>query len=138
MKYKNTILTLSSLLVSMVLVTGCSVEKKDNDDKANTTETVISDDQYSLFAQCLADSGAKMYGAFWCNHCEEQLDMFGYDQKNPGPVPYVECSNEDRSPTTACIEAGITSYPTWIFDDGTRVEGRQPFSELSKLSGCNI
>ncbi len=34
-------------------------------------------------------SGAKMYGAFWCSHCQDQKETFGKDAI--GSFPYVEC-----------------------------------------------
>ena len=30
------------------------------------------------FAQCLTSKGMKMYGAWWCPHCAEQKESFGY------------------------------------------------------------
>jgi len=32
---------------------------------------------YDTLAQCIADSGAKFYGAFWCPHCQNQKQAFG-------------------------------------------------------------
>ncbi|MFH1400946.1 MAG: hypothetical protein ABIH41_05485, partial [Nanoarchaeota archaeon] len=29
------------------------------------------------FARCLTQSGATMYGASWCPHCNDQKEMFG-------------------------------------------------------------
>src|SRR6266700_8112952 len=43
------------------------------------------------FAQCLKDRGAKMYGAWWCPHCADQKEMFGFAFQY---VNYVECSPE--------------------------------------------
>lgn len=91
---------------------------------------------YDAFAQCLTDSGATFYGAFWCPHCNEQKQFFGKSQKL---IPYVECSTADRrGQTPICNEAGIEAYPTWEFGDGTRVEGRYSLIELSQLSGCPL
>ena len=32
---------------------------------------------YDGFAQCVSDSGARMWGAWWCPHCENQKELFG-------------------------------------------------------------
>jgi hypothetical protein len=91
--------------------------------------------KYDGFAQCLSDKGAKMYGAFWCPHCNDQKDMFGSSWKY---APYVECSNPDRSQNEACDSAGITGYPTWRFADGKEETGLMSFEELSAASGCQF
>jgi len=31
---------------------------------------------YDEFAQCLTDKGVKMYGAYWCPHCQAQKALF--------------------------------------------------------------
>ena len=42
--------------------------------------------QYSReVAKHLKESGAKMYGAFWCSHCEDQKETFGAGAN----IPYV-------------------------------------------------
>ena len=51
-------------------------------------ETSSSQQGISL-AQQLKQSGAKMYGAFWCSHCLEQKEEFG--QQAMKDFPYVEC-----------------------------------------------
>ncbi len=61
----------------------------------------------------LEESGAKMYGAFWCPACESQKEMFGASAHR---IPYIECSPAGRNgPTLSkCLAAGVRSYPTWI------------------------
>lgn len=83
------------------------------------------------FAQCLADSGATMYGAYWCSHCKTEKDAFGASWKL---VPYVECTKD----TALCLQKDIKGYPTWIFDDGRRYEGVQGLERLSEASGCPL
>src|SRR5580698_8173932 len=52
------------------------------------------------FAKCLTAKQAKMYGAFWCPHCEEQKEMFGSSFKY---APYTECGIKgSRALTQAC------------------------------------
>jgi hypothetical protein len=79
---------------------------------------------YTEFAQCLRESGTKFFGAFWCPHCQAQKAMFGSAKSM---LPYVECSNTDRSQTPVCIDAKIESYPTWTFAKGINLtEDSQP------------
>ena len=99
------------------------------------TGNVVSEPgKYDAFAQCLSDNGVKMYGAYWCPHCEDQKTMFGDSWKN---VNYIECSlPQRRGQTQICIAESIQSYPTWEFADGTRVLGTLSFQELSARTSC--
>lgn len=58
-------------------------------------------------------TGAKFYGASWCPHCQQQKFLFGDAAES---LPYVECSphGPGTPQATACLAAGITSYPTWV------------------------
>jgi thiol-disulfide isomerase/thioredoxin len=85
------------------------------------------------FAQCITDSGAKFYGAFWCPHCQATKALFGKSAKK---LPYIECSNPDQTQTQVCIDAKIEGYPTWEFADKTRVSGEQSFADLAAKTGC--
>lgn len=90
---------------------------------------------YDSFAQCLADAGAKFYGAYWCPHCQDQKKLF----KNSKKLPYIECSTPDgKNRTQICIDEKITGYPTWKFADGSVADGEQTFEELSKKTNCPI
>jgi thiol-disulfide isomerase/thioredoxin len=119
---------------------------------------------YDEFAQCITNSGAKFYGAYWCPHCQKQKAEFG---KSAKLLPYIECDTltkeqkdtartqiqqaiadgrlkEDQDPATvgiatsseACMINSIKSYPTWIFADGSRVSGEQSFAALAAKTGC--
>ncbi len=87
------------------------------------------------FAQCLADKKATMYGAYWCQHCQNQKALFGDAFKL---VPYVECTEN----TKLCTEKDIEGFPTWLVPDGkggvTKLEGEQTFDDLAKASGCAL
>lgn len=84
----------------------------------------------SNLAKCIADSGAKFYGTSTCSHCNSQKAKFGADAKY---LPYIECQNNYD-----CTDAGITSYPTWIFADGQRMAGGLEVSEIAQLAGCKV
>lgn len=91
--------------------------------------------KYDTFAQCIADSGATYYGAFWCPRCQEQKAMFG---RSGNLLPYVECSQPDRKQTQICIDNDITGYPTWIFADGTRQPGMLSLEQLAQATNCSL
>lgn len=87
-------------------------------------------------ASCIKDSGAIFYGAFWCPHCQNQKAIFGRSAKL---LPYIECSTPDGGgQLPVCTDAGITSYPTWEFADGSREGGEVSLERLSELTGCPL
>lgn len=88
------------------------------------------------FAKCLSKSGAKMYGAWWCPHCADQKELFGYAFQY---VNYVECSPPgQRTQNEVCKQAGLKGYPTWQFSDGSRAEGSLHLEALSEKTGCKL
>lgn len=88
------------------------------------------------FAKCVAKSGAKMYGAWWCPHCGEQKELFGYAFQY---VNYIECSAPgQRIENDTCKQAGIKNFPTWQFPDGVRVEGTLHLQALADKTGCKL
>ncbi len=92
--------------------------------------------KYDEFAKCLSDSGAKMFGAYWCPHCQNQKKLFG---SSADKIPYIECDprGNDANPSL-CEENNINGYPTWIFGNGERKEGEVTLQELSFRSGCTL
>ncbi len=98
-------------------------------------EPIISASPYDTFAKCISDAGAKFYGAYWCSHCKAQKELFK-DSKN---LPYIECSTPNgQGQTSVCAEAGVTSYPTWRFTDGSELGGEQSFETLAEKTSCTI
>ncbi len=92
--------------------------------------------EMDAFAQCLTDKGVKMYGAYWCPHCQNQKEMFGDSWEK---VDYVECSLPEKAGQTQfCKDEGIKGYPTWEFSDGPRIEGEVTFQQLSERTGCSL
>jgi hypothetical protein len=88
------------------------------------------------FAKCLTAKQAKMYGAFWCPHCEEQKEKFGSSFQY---APYIECGIKgSKGIEPVCTQAGIKRFPTWIFADGTRVEGEHDLDFLGQETGCSL
>ncbi len=92
--------------------------------------------QHDKVAQCLTDNGTKMYGAYWCSHCQAQKKLFGNSFKY---VTYIECAAPGgQGQTQECADAKIEGYPTWEFGDKSRVSGEQSIEELAKKAGCTL
>ena len=124
MKTKNKILLMVGIVVLVVVIL-ILVPKGDS-----------TPGKYDQFAQCLKNSGAEFYGAFWCPHCQEQKAMFGSSVKF---LPYIECSLPDgQTQTQACIDKKITGYPTWIFKDLSQLSGAIPLTTLAEKTQCPL
>jgi len=84
-------------------------------------------------ADHLSKIGAKMYGAYWCEHCQQQKRYFG---KSADRLPYIECSpgGPGTGVTSVCRENAISTFPTWVVKD-RRVEGVLTLTELAEMSG---
>ena len=119
-------LTIVFVLIALmaVVVIGFGIGTDDNE-PSNLDE----------FAQCLTEKGVKMYGTYWCSHCENQKEAF---EKSWQYINYVECSESGGGQTQECADAGINGYPTWEFQDGSRLSGELSFEVLSSNSGCPL
>ncbi len=94
------------------------------------------DTKYDTFAQCLDNSGAKFYGAFWCPHCVDQKELFGDSEDL---LPYVECAEGGKNAQPAlCTAEGVKGFPTWKFADGRTVSGVQSLEKLSEYTTCPL
>ncbi len=94
---------------------------------------IIASGERTLFGQHLKEQGVVFYGAFWCSHCQEQKKLMGKEVWEP---IYVECSTPDgRGQLDVCKEAGVDSYPTTVFKDGTRKVGVIDIAELEQRTG---
>ncbi len=92
--------------------------------------------KYDAFAQCLKEKQATFYGAFWCPHCKNQKAAFGSSAKY---LPYVECSTPDgKGQLENCKNAGVESYPTWIFSDGSKETGEVSMEKLAEKTQCEL
>ena len=83
------------------------------------------------FAQCLRDKDIVMYGAEWCQHCQNQKKMFGDAFKH---INYVECPHDPQR----CLAAGIEAYPTWLTANEEKLVGEQDLKVLSEHSNCPL
>ena len=100
------------------------------------TTTVQPTPEYSIeelqkFADCLEKAGLKIYGAKWCPHCQNLVNMLGgYDVvKNI----YVECTEQQE----VCDNEGITAYPT-IKINGEEYTGMRTLEGLAEATGCPV
>lgn len=97
--------------------------------KTGTSKSAIED-----LAKHLQKVGAKMYGAYWCPHCQHQKELFG----NPAfsrYINYIECDPRGQNAKPAlCRTAKIEGYPTWEIN-GKFYPGTQSLEDLAKLSG---
>ncbi len=84
-------------------------------------------------AEHLTNINAKMYGAYWCDHCQTQKALFG--QQAVSKMPYIECDSSGKNPQPElCQAANITGYPTWEIN-GEQYSGVRQLDELARLSG---
>lgn len=85
-------------------------------------------------ANYLTESGAKMYGAYWCPHCHDQKSLFGKDASKK--IPYIECAEDGKNSQTALCRTvpEIKGFPTWEVN-GEFLEGSQSLETLAAASG---
>jgi hypothetical protein len=90
-------------------------------------------------AKHLHSVGAKMYGAFWCSHCNEQKQIFGREATKI--LDYVECfpngAGKGKKMAPECAAAGIEGFPTWIIN-GKVLGGDQELPILAEESGFTV
>ena len=84
----------------------------------------------------LQDKGAKMYGAYWCSHCNNQKQELGYEVvKEKQMFTYIECDKEGLDSQYSMCKGNkknIPGYPTWEIS-GEYFPGEQSLDELEKL-----
>jgi hypothetical protein len=92
--------------------------------------------QVDDFAKCITESGAVMYGTFWCPHCANTKKSFGGSFQY---IDYVECDPRgENEQSELCIEKEILEYDTWEFVDGSRLISEPSFQQLSDKTGCPL
>ena len=129
-KIRNLVITIIFLiaLVAVFYIAASVITNLMSKPSGNTTS--IED-----FAKCLTSKEAKMYGAYWCGHCQNQKSMFG---DSVTYITYVECDPNGENPQSdLCLERGIQGYPTWEIN-GNLYPGEQSLAKLAELSGCEL
>lgn len=97
--------------------------------------TTSSGQSEIALAQHLTSIGAKMYGAWWCPHCNDQKQLFG--KEAAAQITYIECDPGGQNPQTALCQANsdnVTGYPTWEIN-GEYYGGTQTLEQLADASG---
>ena len=80
---------------------------------------------YDIFAKCLTEKGAVVYGAIeWCHYTQAQKAMFGNSWKYLDYQDFTKLS-------------GIKKTPTWVIN-GKWYENVQSFDTLAALTGCKL
>lgn len=142
----------TSILFILLSLIGFSVSNKDNETvkepavKASIPTVVIEEAtpvlagpvteaaDYTQIAQCLTTKGVKLYGAYWCPHCNSQKTMFGDAIQY---VSYIECDAKgENGDPEACNTAGITAYPTWVNADKEQLTGSRDPQVVAEWAGC--
>lgn len=111
----------ATVILTLLLLTACSSGPR-------------APGKYADVARCLTEKGVVFYGAYWCPHCQEQKTDFGDDFQF---ITYQEC--DDSGPNgsrKACLDAGISSFPSWSFPGQGILIGRNPIFVVAKLANC--
>ena len=93
--------------------------------------TTKSSDTALTLATDLKSLNSRMYGAFWCSHCYDQKQAFGYDAMRS--IPYVECDSEGyNNERDVCKAREVPGYPTWEIG-GKLFPGERSLEELREI-----
>lgn len=101
-------------------------------DTEEFTATVDGVIDLVALSQAITDSGAQFFGAGWCPVCTEQKELF---EDGSQFLPFIEVTNPDRTTNQIGVDNNITSFPTWVFADGSRLEGLQSIETLMERTG---
>lgn len=102
-------------------------------DSADSTSVLASGPAEIALAAHLQQIGARMYGAYWCPHCQDQKALFG--QPAIQRINYIECDAQGpNAQPDQCRAANIKGFPTWEIG-GQQYSGTRSLQELAELSG---
>lgn len=74
---------------------------------------------------------SRMFGAFWCSHCYDQKQAFGYEAMQY--LPYIECDREGyNNKRDMCRAKEVPGYPTWEIG-GELFPGERSLEELREI-----
>lgn len=102
---------------------------------ASAGEASVLANDLVAFAKALAAANIKFYGAAWCPHCTATKNLFEDGAKY---LPFVEVTNPDKTPNAIATANNITTYPTWVFQDGSRLTGELTLQQISTKAGIAI
>ncbi len=92
-------------------------------------------DDLVKFAKDLSAKNVVLYGADWSTSTSDQKRLFDDGAKH---LTYIDVTNSDRTPNQTAIDKAITTYPTWIFADGGRLEGIQSLKAIGTRANVPI
>ncbi|QLE58742.1 hypothetical protein [Nostoc sp. TCL26-01] len=121
-------------LISLTLGASAPAQEISNNNQSGviTVESTSGTAEIAL-AQHLQQTKAKLYGAYWCSHCYEQVYLFG--QPAFGLINRIECAPQGKNAQPeVCQAAKITGFPTWEIN-GKFYTGVQSLPELANISG---
>lgn len=96
--------------------------------------TDVADDLV-LFAQQLTLQEVSLFCAGWSEDCTQQKELFEDGGKF---LPTVEVTNPDRTLNSIGQTNNITTLPTWVFPNGTRLEGIQTMADIAVAAEIDI
>tara|TARA_Y100000310_G_C20221078_1_gene595795 strand:- start:189 stop:569 length:381 start_codon:yes stop_codon:yes gene_type:complete len=120
------------MVIALVIMSGCTQQPD--------APPVEEDPKLTAFAQCVYDSGGRMYGSYTCSVCEKQRALFGPSFKH---IQEIECHPRgENSQTQLCLERDIAKTPTWILEpngiETNRLPGFQSIEALAAFTGCTL
>lgn len=111
------------LSITAIAMTGCAKFQQMTQPPANAATVSL--------AEHLTQTGAKMYGTYWCPYCNKQEELF---KDAVSKVQIVECDPQgENAQPQLCTQANVTSYPTWEIN-GKLYRGMRSLEELATLS----
>lgn len=116
-------------------------ETSQGEGEARPEPESLGETDLNAFAQCLANKGATLYAHKDCSHCKDQKDLFGASFQH---LDHVECADESSGGwSQTCIkvlgELGErVGVPTWIFRDGSYLQGKQSLKTLAEKTDCPL
>lgn len=123
---------ISSVVAGSLLLAAGWFEGAHRAAQADTVWHLAEAQSVEALARHLSKIGAKMYGAYWCPHCQHQKTLFG---AAIGRIRYIECDPQgDNAQPQLCQAAKIQGYPTWEIN-GKLYPGSQSLETLANLSG---
>ncbi len=122
-----------ALIAIALVIGGCARKQAFSNGPIQTPPAAeIAKSSKVALANHLTQSGAQMFGTYWCPYCGRQKDLFGEAKQY---VPIIECDPKgDHPQPQLCDQAGISSYPTWKIN-GKLYRGLRSLQELASLSG---
>jgi glutaredoxin len=113
---------------------GTTIAPAQAETSPTTTPNAQTNPNITALARHLKATGAKMYGAYWCPHCQHQKELFGQSTFNRY-INYIECDPRgEKAKPNLCKAAKIEAYPTWEIN-GKFYMGVQTLEELATISG---